>query len=121
MTFAARRPLTQKELEAIVADLSDFEPDDKSDISEDEIIIEDYRQESEEDSDDDNVSLLHIQQQIGRAGSNLVSVTSEITHEAPSPTNNANLTTENNENSQRKYYFYIEDFPLYFFFGFSSK
>lgn len=56
----------------IIEDLSDFEPNGKSNSSK-ETIIGDYTQESEEDSED-NVPLLHILQERGRAGFNLFSV-----------------------------------------------
>lgn len=116
MASDARRPLTQRELEAIIQDLSDYEPDDKSDISEEDIVIQDYRQESEDEneSDDDNVPLLQIQQQIGRADSTAssnVSATNEVSHERLSPTIGANLIQENTENLQ-SIYLHIEKVPV---------
>lgn len=99
-----RRPLTQQELEDIIADISDVEVDDKSDISEEDIIIQDYRQESEDESDDDNVPLLQLQQRISKTSSTVLATDKAA---QSTSTTAANLMEQNN-------YLHIEEVPAKF-------
>ncbi|KAK9753779.1 hypothetical protein QE152_g1763 [Popillia japonica] len=67
MAYNSSRPLTQKELAEIIKDLSDLEADDNSDISEEDKVIEDFKNNFESDSDEEedfNLLLFRLQQKL---------------------------------------------------------